>query len=176
MTFTLTGFNVLKREGIQLTTGFTATVNADLAVGYKVSETVTVSGGEPHGRRSQRPTGDGDDARGRRYHSHRKAVPKSRRTRARHGHGPDHRRPAGRRRRSRTISRDDANPRRAGRECQAIRRRNGYSGRHRTEGRTDSTSRMEITRSSSSMSVPTSAERETGGVGINMVPRDGGDV
>jgi Carboxypeptidase regulatory-like domain len=46
VTFTLTGFNGLKREGIQLTTGFTATVNADLAVG-QVSETVTVSGESP---------------------------------------------------------------------------------------------------------------------------------
>lgn len=46
VTFTLPGFNTMKREGIQLTTGFTATVNADLAVG-QVAETITVSGQTP---------------------------------------------------------------------------------------------------------------------------------
>jgi hypothetical protein len=46
VTFSLTGFNSLKREGIQLTTGFTATVNADLAVG-QLAETITVSGTSP---------------------------------------------------------------------------------------------------------------------------------
>jgi hypothetical protein len=46
VTFTLPGFNAVKREGIELTTGFTATVNADLKVG-DVSETITVSGQTP---------------------------------------------------------------------------------------------------------------------------------
>jgi hypothetical protein len=46
VTFTLPGFSVVKREGIELTTGFTATVNADLQVG-DVSETITVSGQSP---------------------------------------------------------------------------------------------------------------------------------
>jgi len=46
ITFTLTGFNALKREGIELTSGFTATVNADLQVG-SLQETVTVSGESP---------------------------------------------------------------------------------------------------------------------------------
>src|SRR5881396_3741925 len=44
--FTLTGFSTLRRNGIELTTGFTATVNADLRVGT-VEETVTVSGASP---------------------------------------------------------------------------------------------------------------------------------
>ena len=43
ITFTLPGFRTLRRDGIQLTTGFTATVNADLQLGA-VEETVTVSG------------------------------------------------------------------------------------------------------------------------------------
>ena len=43
VTFTLPGFNVLKREGIELAGTFTATVNADLPVGA-VAETVTVTG------------------------------------------------------------------------------------------------------------------------------------
>src|SRR5258706_5748221 len=33
VTFTLTGFGTFRRDGIELTTGFTATVNADLKVG-----------------------------------------------------------------------------------------------------------------------------------------------
>src|SRR5690349_1611355 len=43
VTFTLAGFNTIKREGIMLTADFTATVNADLRVGA-VEETVTVTG------------------------------------------------------------------------------------------------------------------------------------
>jgi len=43
VTFTLAGFNVFKREGIVLTSGFTATVNADMQVG-SLEETITVSG------------------------------------------------------------------------------------------------------------------------------------
>ncbi|MBM3820889.1 MAG: TonB-dependent receptor [Acidimicrobiia bacterium] len=46
VTFTLTGFRTLRREGIELTTGFAATVNADLAVGA-FEETITVSGAAP---------------------------------------------------------------------------------------------------------------------------------
>src|SRR5713226_7193848 len=44
--FTLPGFSTFKREGIELSTGFTATVNAELKVGT-VAETVTVSGASP---------------------------------------------------------------------------------------------------------------------------------
>ncbi|MEO8258768.1 MAG: TonB-dependent receptor [Acidobacteriota bacterium] len=46
VTFTLAGFNGYKREGIELTGSFTATVNADLKVG-SVSETITVTGETP---------------------------------------------------------------------------------------------------------------------------------
>jgi hypothetical protein len=46
VTFTLPGFKTFRREGIELTTGFTATVNADLAVG-ELAETITVSGAAP---------------------------------------------------------------------------------------------------------------------------------
>ena len=46
VTFTLTGFNTVKREGIVLTSDFTATVNADLRVGA-MEETVTVTGESP---------------------------------------------------------------------------------------------------------------------------------
>ena len=46
VTFSLTGFNSVRREGIDLPTSFTATVNASLQVGT-LQETVTVSGAAP---------------------------------------------------------------------------------------------------------------------------------
>ncbi|HEY7447127.1 MAG TPA: carboxypeptidase-like regulatory domain-containing protein, partial [Vicinamibacterales bacterium] len=46
VTFTLTGFTTVRREGIELTGSFVATVNADLRVGG-VAETITVSGETP---------------------------------------------------------------------------------------------------------------------------------
>lgn len=46
VTFTLQGFSTLRREGIELTVGFTATVNADMAVGA-IGETITVTGATP---------------------------------------------------------------------------------------------------------------------------------
>lgn len=46
VTFTLTGFSTVKREAIELTGTFTATVNADLRVGA-LAETITVRGETP---------------------------------------------------------------------------------------------------------------------------------
>ncbi len=46
ISFSLTGFSSVRREGIVLTTGFTATVDAELRVGA-VEETITVSGDSP---------------------------------------------------------------------------------------------------------------------------------
>ena len=46
VTFTLPGFSTFKREGIELTTGFTAAANAELKVGT-LEETVTVTGASP---------------------------------------------------------------------------------------------------------------------------------
>jgi hypothetical protein len=46
VTFTLTGFNVVKRDGIELTGTFVATVNAELKVG-SVTETITVTSQTP---------------------------------------------------------------------------------------------------------------------------------
>src|SRR4051794_617993 len=43
VTFTLTGFSTVRREGIALSAGFTASVNIDLRVGG-LEETITVSG------------------------------------------------------------------------------------------------------------------------------------
>src|SRR6266508_4629691 len=46
VTFTLTGFSAVKREGIELAGTFVATVNADLRVG-SLEETITVTGETP---------------------------------------------------------------------------------------------------------------------------------
>ena len=46
VTFSLAGFGTVKREGIALTAGFTATVNAELRIGA-VEEAITVSGRSP---------------------------------------------------------------------------------------------------------------------------------
>jgi Carboxypeptidase regulatory-like domain len=46
VTFTLAGFNVVKRDGIELTGNFVATVNADMKVGA-IEETITVTGETP---------------------------------------------------------------------------------------------------------------------------------
>ena len=46
VTFSLPGFTTVKREGVELTGSFTATINADMRVGA-VEETITVSGEAP---------------------------------------------------------------------------------------------------------------------------------
>jgi len=46
VSFSLTGFSTVKREGIELTGTFTASINADLKVG-SLAETITVSGETP---------------------------------------------------------------------------------------------------------------------------------
>ena len=46
VTFALSGFNTVRREGIELNAAFTATVNADMRVGA-LEETITVAGQAP---------------------------------------------------------------------------------------------------------------------------------
>jgi hypothetical protein len=46
VTFTLAGFSVIKREGIELSAGFTAPVNAEMKLG-SMEETITVTGAAP---------------------------------------------------------------------------------------------------------------------------------
>jgi hypothetical protein len=46
VTFALAGFNTVRREGVELTSGFTATVNADMPIGA-LEETVTVTAASP---------------------------------------------------------------------------------------------------------------------------------
>ena len=56
VTFTLTGFSTVKREGIELRAGFTASVNGEMRVG-SLEETITVVGASPlvdtHNTRTQ---------------------------------------------------------------------------------------------------------------------------
>jgi hypothetical protein len=44
--FSLTGFSTVKREGVELTGSFTASINADMKVGA-LTETITVTGETP---------------------------------------------------------------------------------------------------------------------------------
>src|SRR5258707_10022452 len=46
VTFTLPGFSIMKRDNVELTSNFTATINADLKIGA-VAETITVSAESP---------------------------------------------------------------------------------------------------------------------------------
>ena len=46
VTFTLPGFNTFKRDGVELTSDFTATINADMKVGA-IEETITVAAESP---------------------------------------------------------------------------------------------------------------------------------
>jgi hypothetical protein len=56
VTFTLTGFNTYRREGVEVSPGFTATIDGDLRLG-NIQETVTVTGESPicSPRRSDAP-------------------------------------------------------------------------------------------------------------------------
>src|SRR5947207_446062 len=46
VSFTLTGFSTVKRDGVELTGSFTANINADMKVGA-LEETITVTGETP---------------------------------------------------------------------------------------------------------------------------------
>src|SRR5689334_14187745 len=46
VTFTLQGFSTIRREGVEISAGFTATINGDLKVGA-LEETITVTGQSP---------------------------------------------------------------------------------------------------------------------------------
>ncbi len=63
VTFSLSGFSTIRREGVQLTSGFTATINADMQVG-SLQETITVSGASPLvDTQNVRRTVGGDESR-----------------------------------------------------------------------------------------------------------------
>ena len=139
--FSLTGFSAFRREGVELTGSFTATINAEMKVGA-LEETVTVTGESPivdvqSARRQtvleqRRPQGDPDraqlqragrgrawrrDQHQRRRHRHGDdAVPHSRRPQQRGSHDrrwPQRRQPARRQSAAWVIRSMSATPRRS---------------------------------------------------------------
>ncbi len=79
VTFSLTGFNTVKREGIELTGAFTASVNADMKVGIARRDHHRVGPGVGRGR-AERHAAEGRHARRAQRHPGRHEV-----------HGPDRR-------------------------------------------------------------------------------------
>ena len=107
VTFTLTGFNAVRRDGIVLTTSFTATVNVEMSAG-NIQETITVSGAGVDRRRHQRRPAEGIHARNARSLAGRIQVVERR------GRAGARRETDGRaeRRRHRLVERDGGHPRR----------------------------------------------------------------
>ena len=96
VTFTLPGFNTVKRDGVELPTNFTATINADLRVGaLRPSRS-----GIARGRRAERGPAGGPEPAGARQYRADAAFPPGR---------ADARRAAGAARRGRDLR--DAEPR-----------------------------------------------------------------
>ena len=88
VTFTLQGFSTFKREGIELTGSFTATINAELKVGA-LAETITVTGETPVvDVQSARRRGDAEQ-RCHQVHPDRPQLQRPRRGRARRRHQPE---------------------------------------------------------------------------------------
>ena len=99
LTFTLEGFSPVKREGLELPSNFTMTINTELKVGA-LEETLTVTGAVADRRRAEHDEVAGAQPRSARRHSDRPHHP---------GHGTaDHRRlaePPGHRRLAAPCSR-----------------------------------------------------------------------
>ncbi len=79
LTFTLAGFSTIKREGIELTGSFTATVNADMKVGA-VAETITSPARRPSSTSSTRSSSRPSAARRSRRFRRRVCITASRRS------------------------------------------------------------------------------------------------
>ena len=82
VTFTLSGFSTIRREGIELTGSFAATVNAEPKVGA-VAETDHRDGREPRRRRAEREASADAQRRSHHRRSHRARLPQPARARAR---------------------------------------------------------------------------------------------
>ncbi len=93
VTFTLPGFNTVKREGVELTSDFTASINGEMKVGA-IEETITVAADLADRGRAEHHHAHGHDSRsdgcaadrpqhsGRRYHDSRHLAVGRRRRRA----------------------------------------------------------------------------------------------
>ena len=178
VTFTLPGFSTVKREGIELTASFTATVNADLRVG-DLEETITVSG--------QSPVVDVQNVvqqrvmttRGPRGAAEREIHPEPGRAHPRAlgrwtskpGCGRHGRRPAARRRRSMAVAAGDQHivlRRHADQQHQCRRRRGRQCACPSSSTRPPVAGNQHGGRQSR-------VQSETGGVVINVIPKDGGN-
>ena len=91
VTFTLQGFSTFRREGIELTGSFTATINADLKVGA-LAETITVTGETPDRGRAEREARGDAEQRRHQVDPDRPQLQRHRRRRARRRHQPERRR------------------------------------------------------------------------------------
>ena len=172
VTFTLTGFSTVKRDGVELTGTFTATVNADMKVGA-VEETITVTGETPlvdTASTKKQVVLDHDAVQN---------LPSSRQyfTLARMAAGTSRRR----RRRRRGAGIADVGQSLTAHGSKAVDQRvmlNGVSimtlqaGGNIGGQQPDVGSAAEIAIDTTSLS----AERPTGGVRINFIPKDGGNT
>ena len=98
VTFTLPGFSVVKRDNVELTSDFTATINADMKVGA-IEETITVSAVSPIVDTTNIDHPHGHDARSAGCAADRPQHPGGRHHDSRHDHRPRRRRRAVARRR-----------------------------------------------------------------------------
>ena len=171
VTFTLPGFGTVKREGIALTTGFTANVNAELKVG-SLEETVTVTGEAPvvDVQNVEQQTTLSRDILD--------AIPTSRRPGAvHHAHRRGRRRsqrldpPRCRRRWERP--RIFRGPRPARRRHDLQLRRHGFESVQR---RWSFSTTLHTFEEVVVETAAGSAEATTGGVQINIIPKDGGNI
>jgi Carboxypeptidase regulatory-like domain len=152
LTFTRPGLRPFVRDGVEISSAFTASVNAQLAPG-PVAETITVTAGSSHDRCSQRCRGDDGAQRHREGASDRPQLQRARRAHTRGGHqneryrdwshdrgvsdprGPGQRRTPDARRphRRRSVGRQPGNQLRGGRGRRrgGHLRRRGWAGRNR---------------------------------------------
>ena len=178
VTFTLPGFSTVKREGIELTTGFTATVNAEMS-GRRARGDGHRDRREPGRRRPERPHAE----RARRARCSTRCRPARRCT-------ASPRSPSGRRSAAPAAGRTSAATRAtatasspstaaaATRRPHAVRRHDvQQSGRRRR--RTEQqyfVNQVAVAGDRRSRRAASAAEAETGGVQLNVVPKDGGNT
>ena len=175
VTFTLTGFGTVVREGIELTSDFTANVNADMKVGT-LQESITVTG--------ESPIVDTPAITQRVRHDPRCARRASHRPQHSGGRHHDSGNGARARRRRRAVARRRRIGRLAAVAAAVPRIRRHGADHRRTCGSTTSARRAQYSgvywndasfEEYSYVTGADSAEMGQGGMRVNMVPRDGGN-
>ena len=170
VTFTLTGFSTLRREGLELPADFVSTVNIDMRVGA-LEETVTVTGESPIVDRPERAAAADAEYRADRGASHRAGI--------RGPHPPDAVDDRlGRRQQQRPADHRDDRLRRPRR---AWERRGCPDGRDRHRGGDQRRRRLGLRAARHAEEVVFTStgglgEAEVGGPIVNLVPRTGGNT